>query len=99
MIHSFDDLNALIMITIFYLLASILMVSKIKYNSFKDLRTLNRMPFNGALLIPLIFILIIMDAPNVLSLLSIVYLVSGLFFASLEVFRNQIAKKEGNVSD
>jgi len=98
-IHSFDDLNALIMITIFYLLASILMVSKIKYNSFKDLRTLNRMPFNGALLIPLIFILIIMDAPNVLSLLSIVYLVSGLFFASLEVFRNQIAKKEGNVSD
>ncbi len=98
-IHSFDDLNALVMIAIFFLLASILMVSKIKYNSFKDLRTLNRMPFNGALLIPLIFILIIMDAPNVLSLLSIVYLVSGLFFASLEVFRNQIAKKEGNVSD
>ena len=99
MIHSFDDLNALIVIAIFYLLASILMVSKIKYNSFKDLRALNRMPFNGALLIPLIFILIIMDAPNVLSLLSIIYLVSGLFFAFLEVFRKQIGKKESKASE
>ena len=98
-IHSFDNLNALIVISTFYLIASILMVSKIKYNSFKDLRMLNRMPFNGALLIPLIFILIIIDAPNVLGFLSIFYLVSGLLVASLRALRNQFNKKESEVSE
>tara|TARA_B100000579_G_scaffold96197_1_gene76196 strand:- start:1173 stop:1400 length:228 start_codon:yes stop_codon:yes gene_type:complete len=75
------------------------MVSKIKYNSFKDLRTLNRMPFNGALLIPLTFILIIIDAPNVLGVLSIFYLVSGLFIALLATLRNQFNKKESEASE
>jgi hypothetical membrane protein len=57
------------------------------------------MPFNGALLIPLIFILIIIDAPNVLSVLSIVYLISGLVAALIGVFRNPAKKKESNASD
>ena len=74
------------------------MVSKIKYNSFKDLRALNRMPFNGALLIPLTFILIIIDAPNVLGVLSIFYLVSGLLVALLRALRNQFNKKESEAS-
>jgi len=75
------------------------MVSKIQYNSFKDLRTLNRMPFNGTLLIPLIFILIIIDAPNVLSVLSIVYLVSGLLTALIGMFKDPLNNKESNASD
>jgi len=98
-IHSFDDLIALIVIALFFIIASILMVSKIQYNSFKDLRTLNRMPFNGTLLIPLIFILIIIDAPNVLSVLSIVYLVSGLIAALIGMFKDPLNNKESNASD
>ena len=98
-IHSFDDLIALIVIALFFIIASILMVSKIQYNSFKDLRTLNRMPFNGTLLIPLIFILIIIDAPNVLSVLSIVYLVSGLLTALIGMFKDPLNNKESNASD
>ena len=98
-IHSFNDFTALIIISLFFMTAAILMVSKVEYNSFKDLRTLNRMPFNGALLIPLIFILIIIDAPNVLSVLSIAYLISGLVVALIGVFRNSAKKKESNVSD
>ena len=98
-IHSFNDFTALIIISLFFMTAAILMVSKVEYNSFKDLRTLNRMPFNGALLIPLIFILIIIDAPNVLSVLSIAYLISGLVAALIGVFRNSAKKKESNISD
>ena len=98
-IHSFNDFTALIIISLFFMTAAILMVSKVEYSSFKDLRTLNRMPFNGALLIPLIFILIIIDAPNVLSVLSIAYLISGLVAALIGVFRNSAKKKESNLSD
>jgi CDP-diacylglycerol--serine O-phosphatidyltransferase len=96
LIHSVNGLSGFIMMSILFISASILMVSKVKYNSFKDLRTLNRMPFNGALLIPLIFILIITDAPNVLSFLSITYLLSGPLIAIFGLFKGAISKQKEN---
>ena len=97
-IHSFDQLIALIVISLFYVTASMLMVTKIHYNSFKDLRTLNKMPFNGTLLIPLVFIMIILDAPNVLSLLSVIYLFSGLLGVLTRFVRSRRKGREKNAT-
>ena len=70
--------------------SSLLMVSNIQYNSFKDTRSLNRIPFSNTLLVPLILILIFLHPSLVLTIMSVTYLFSG----PISLIRGLIIKKD-----
>lgn len=54
-----------------------LMVSNIRYRSFKDLDLRGRVPFVAILAVPLIFVLIVLDPPQVIFAVFAGYAVSG----------------------
>lgn len=58
-------------------LAGVLMVSNIRYRSFKDLDLRGRIPFVTVLAVPLVFVLIFLDPPQVLFAVFLGYAVSG----------------------
>ncbi|MFC3607134.1 CDP-diacylglycerol--serine O-phosphatidyltransferase [Stutzerimonas tarimensis] len=57
--------------------AGLLMVSNIKYYSFKDLDLKGRVPFVAILVVVLVFAVIFSDPPRILLLIFLVYAVSG----------------------
>lgn len=58
-------------------LAGVLMVSNIRYRSFKDLDIRGRVPFVTVLAVPLAFVLIFLDPPQVLFGIFLAYAISG----------------------
>jgi CDP-diacylglycerol--serine O-phosphatidyltransferase len=76
-IHYIDPLISYALISFVFSISALMMVSSIHYNSFKNLRRVNKMPFSGALLGPLLLILILLNPPVVLTFLSVAYIVSG----------------------
>src|SRR5436190_5505362 len=58
-------------------LAGVLMVSNIRYRSFKDLDMRGRVPFMTILAVPLVFVLIFIDPPQVLFAIFLGYAISG----------------------
>ncbi len=67
--------------------AGVLMVSNIRFRSFKDLDLRGRMPFVAILAVPLGFVLFFLDPPQVLFLVFLVYALSGPFSAVLKLLR------------
>ena len=61
--------------------AGVLMVSNVRYQSFKDLNFGERVPFRYILIMLIVFVLIILDPPRVLFLAFFVYAASGPFMA------------------
>jgi len=59
------------------IIAAALMVSKVPFYSFKDAQSMNRIPFTNTIMIPLIFILILLEPPLVLTVMASTYVVSG----------------------
>lgn len=57
--------------------AGVLMVSNVRYQSFKDLNFGERVPFRYILIMLIIFVLIILDPPRVLFLGFLAYALSG----------------------
>ncbi len=57
--------------------AGVLMVSSIRYRSFKDLNLRGRVPFVSILAVPLVFVLVFLDPPQVLFVIFFGYAVSG----------------------
>ncbi len=53
------------------------MVSKVPFYSFKDAQSMNRIPFANAIMIPLIFILILLEPPLVMTVMASTYVASG----------------------
>ena len=66
-------------------LAGVLMVSNIRYRSFKDLDLRGRVPFVTILIVPLVFVLVFLDPPQVLFLVSLAYTLSGPVAAALRL--------------
>ncbi|MBW8054969.1 MAG: CDP-diacylglycerol--serine O-phosphatidyltransferase [Nitrospira sp.] len=58
-------------------LAGVLMVSNIRYRSFKDLNLKGRVPFVTVLAVPLLFVLVFLDPPQVLFMFFLAYAASG----------------------
>ncbi|MDC0185559.1 CDP-diacylglycerol--serine O-phosphatidyltransferase [Gammaproteobacteria bacterium] len=85
-----DPILSHIFISMAMLSSSLLMVSNIQYNSFKDTRSLNRIPFSNTLLVPLILILIFLHPSLVLTIMSVTYLFSG----PISLIRGLIIKKD-----
>lgn len=70
-----SDLVALVLpLTV---VAGVLMVSNVRYDSFKDLNFGERVPFRYILFMLIVFVLIVIDPPRVLFLSFLVYALSG----------------------
>lgn len=68
-------------------LAGVLMVSNIRYRSFKDFDVRGRVPFVTILALPLIFVLIFLDPPQVLFGLFFLYALSGPVLVGMRLLR------------
>ena len=63
--------------TIVAILLGLLKVSTVRYRSFKDLNIRNKVPFIAILIAVLILVLISFDPPDILLILSFLYVISG----------------------
>lgn len=59
------------------LIVAVLMVSNLKFRSFKDFDLINRIPFAILIAFVVVFVLVFFDPPRVLFLLSFAYVASG----------------------
>lgn len=69
--------GALIPVLLLTVIAGALMVSNIRYHSFKDMNLRERVPFAYILLVLLVFVLISLDPPRVLFGVFFTYAISG----------------------
>ena len=72
----------------------LLMVSNIRYHSFKEFDLKNRIPFMAFLIIVPIFVLIAIEPASILFLLAITYTISGPIFTLLLLHRHRAARKD-----
>jgi CDP-diacylglycerol--serine O-phosphatidyltransferase len=77
------------------LLSGVLMVSNIRYYSFKQLDLRDRVPFVAVLVVVLIFMLVSSDPPLVLFAMSLVYAVSGPGMTLLQIRQRRSGRKAG----
>ncbi len=70
-------------------LTGLLMVSNIRYKSFKDLDLRGKIPFVAMLIMVLVFVFISIDPPVVLFSIALVYALSGPFMALVSHRRRQ----------
>jgi CDP-diacylglycerol--serine O-phosphatidyltransferase len=78
--------------------AGALMVSRFRYNSFKEINVSGRISFTYAFAIPLMFIMIAVNPPLVLFMLAVVYALSGPLLMARRWFRSRSSAddKAGN---
>ena len=72
----------------------LLMVSNIRYHSFKEFEPKNRIPFMAFLIIVPIFVLIAIKPALVLFLLAMSYIISGPIFTLILLHRHRAARKD-----
>ncbi|HEY5790940.1 MAG TPA: CDP-diacylglycerol--serine O-phosphatidyltransferase [Gammaproteobacteria bacterium] len=70
-------------------LVGLLMVSNLRYRSFKDLDMKNRIPFMVAVTVMLVFTVIFIQPPLVLFSLAALYALSGMVMTALELHRRR----------
>ena len=70
----------------------LLMVSNIRYHSFKDLNLKGKVPFFAILAIVLLFVVISSNPPTVLFGTFLIYALSGVISSSLQLYRRRRAK-------
>lgn len=74
-------------------LAGILMVSNIRFYSFKEIDFKGRIPFVGILLLVLLFVFIASEPPLILFSLSLIYTISGPVITLFLIRKHRMAKK------
>ena len=72
----------------------LLMVSNIRYHSFKEFDLKNRIPFVTFLIIVPVFVLIAIEPALILFLLAIIYAISGPIFTLILLRRHRMARKD-----
>ncbi|WP_205342934.1 CDP-diacylglycerol--serine O-phosphatidyltransferase [Denitrificimonas caeni] len=80
----------IILFAILVALAGLLMVSNIKYYSFKDLDLKGRVPFVAILVVVLVFAVVFSDPPRILLLMFLVYAASGPVQYMLRLRKRQV---------
>lgn len=78
------------------LITGILMVSNIRYNSFKQLDLKGRVPFITILVVVLIFVFVSSDPPLVLFALSVLYALSGPVLTLVSIRQRRAARRAGS---
>jgi CDP-diacylglycerol--serine O-phosphatidyltransferase len=77
------------------IIAGTLMVSNIRYNSFKELDLKGRVPFISILVVVLMFVFVSSDPPLVLFALSVIYALSGPVLTLVFIRRRRAARRAG----
>ena len=80
-------------------LAGILMVSNIRYYSFKEVHFKGRVPFVGVILLVLLFVFIASKPPLVLSSIALVYAISGPVITLVFIRKHRASRKLQGSSD
>ncbi len=84
------DLNVFVlMLTV---IAGVLMVSNIRYHSFKDINLRDRVPFVAVLVLVLVFVFISIDPPIVLFGMASTYALSGPVLTLVQLRRRRAAR-------
>lgn len=86
-----------ISIALITLAISGLMVSNIRYRSFKELDPRGRIPFVTLLMIVLVFAGIAIDPPTVLLLITFGYAISGPMHTLIRIRQKRIARKKARI--
>lgn len=73
--------------------AGLLMVSNVRYNSFKDQDLKGKVPFFKILLVVAIFVLVALDPPRVLFLISLAYAASGILLTLWQLRQRRAERK------
>lgn len=73
--------------------AGVLMVSNVRYNSFKDQDLKGKVPFFKILLVVVVFGLVAMDPPIMLFLIALAYAVSGIFLTLVQLRQHRVERK------
>ena len=76
------------------ILAGILMVSNIRYHSFKQFDLRDKIPFVTGLIIVLVFVFIAIEPPLVLFLISLTYAASGPVLTLVQIRKHRAARKQ-----
>ena len=82
----------------FTITAGILMVSNVPYRSFKDINIKGRVSFMAVLAVPLVLVLVLLDPPQVLFGLFLVYVLSGPFSYLYHRVRNKSDRNQSGKS-
>lgn len=77
-------------------ITGMLMVSNIRYHSFKELDLKGRVPFITILVVVLVFVLVSSDPPFVLFALSTLYMLSGPVVTLVHIRRRRAARRGGS---
>ncbi len=85
----------LILIFVVTVTVAVLMVSNIRYHSFKGLDFRGRVPFVYVLAVVLLFVLISLDPPLVLFTMLFLYALSGPFMTLVELRRRRLERRRG----
>ena len=72
----------------------LLMVSNIRYHSFKEFDLKNRIPFVTFLIIVPVFVLIAIEPALILFFLAIIYAISGPIYTLILLRRHRVARKD-----
>ena len=80
-------------------LAGILMVSNIRYYSFKEIDFKDRVPFVGIILLVLLFVFIASEPPLVLATIALVYAISGPVMTLVFIRKHRASRKPQESSD
>ena len=92
--NGFTDGTELIVIAFpLTIIAGVLMVSNIRFHSFKDFDLRGRVPFVTILIVVLIFVFIASEPPLVLFIMAISYAVSGPLLTLVLLRRHRAARK------
>lgn len=78
------------------IIAGALMVSNIRYYSFKELDLKGRVPFISILVVVLVFVFVSSDPPLVLFALSVIYALSGPVLTLVFIRRRRAARRAGS---
>lgn len=79
-------------------LAGVLMVSNVRYHSFKDLDLKGKVPFVTAVMVMLVFAVLYVHPPVVLFSIFLVYAASGPLLTLVELRRRRAQRKSGERS-
>lgn len=75
------------------LVAGLLMVSNVRYHSFKGIDLKNKVPFMAMLVIVLVFVLVTYDPPSVLFSVFLIYALSGPVMTLIQLRQHRAERK------
>ena len=89
-----DGTTITIICSLLTVVVGLLMVSNIRYHSFKEFDFKNRISFMAFLIIVPVFVLIAIEPASILFLLAIIYTISGPIFTLILLHRHRATRKD-----